>query len=389
MRKKINTLHPIYLDYNATTPVDERVLAAMLPWFSVQFGNAASRSHLYGWQADEAVELARQHTAALIGADAKEIVFTSGATESNNLAIKGVFEASLLANKHIITVQTEHRAVLDVCENLARRGAMVTYLKPATDGLVSPQQVSDALRPETILVSVMQAHNEIGVLQPIGQIAQVAHQHGVLFHSDATQAVGKIPVNVAADGVDLLSFSAHKLYGPKGVGALYVRRQKTPVLLTGQMDGGRHERGLRAGTLNVPGIVGLGEACRLAKLELDNNALLMGSLRDTLENTILEKIAGSFVNGSRTHRLPNVTNIAFPNIDGEQLLLNLHRIAVSSGSACTSASVLPSYVLKALGLSDAQAQASVRFSLGKYTTPTDVAMAAAHVVEIVQKMENQ
>ena len=384
----MNTHPPIYLDYNATTPVDARVLDAMLPWFSGQFGNAASSAHLYGWQAAEAVAQARQQVAALIGADTKEIVFTSGATESNNLAIKGIFENSLAANKHLVTVQTEHKAVLDVCENLEKRGGAVTYLPPAPDGLITPQQVHQSLQPDTVLVSVMYAHNEIGVVQPIAEIADVAHQHGTLFHSDATQAVGKIPVNVDNENIDLLSFSAHKLYGPKGVGALYVRRKNSLVQLVSQMDGGRHERGLRSGTLNVPGIVGMGEACRLAQNEIHDNILKMSALRDYLEHKILTEIAGSFVNGNRNKRLPNVTNITFPNLDGEQLLLNLHQIAVSSGSACTSASVLPSYVLKAIGLSDAQAHASIRFSLGKSNTQTDIDMAVQHVVEVVRKMTN-
>lgn len=384
----MNTHPPIYLDYNATTPVDARVLDAMLPWFSGQFGNAASSAHLYGWQAAEAVVQARQQVAALIGADAKEIIFTSGATESNNLAIKGIFESGLAQNKHLVTVQTEHKAVLDVCESLEKRGATVTYLPPAPDGLVTPQQVRQSLQPNTILVSVMYAHNEIGVVQPIAEIADVAHQHGTLFHSDATQAVGKIPVNVVQENIDLLSFSAHKLYGPKGVGALYVRRKNPLVQLVSQMDGGRHERGLRSGTLNVPGIVGMGEACRLALQEQTANAQIMSILRNNLEQKILSQVSDSFVNGNQNNRLPNVTNITFPNLDGEQLLLNLHRIAVSSGSACTSASVLPSYVLKAIGLTDAQAHASIRFSLGKFTTQSDIDMAVAHVVEVVNKMTN-
>lgn len=369
---------PIYLDYNATTPVDSRVLETMLPWFSEQFGNAASRTHLYGWEAAEAVEIARRQVARILGATEKEIVFTSGATESNNLALMGVFEAS--SKKHFITVQTEHKAILDVCTHLEKIGGEVTYLAPDTDGLITPQQVSDALRPDTALVSVMWSNNETGVIQPIRELVRVCNERGVLFHSDATQAVGKLPVSV--EGIDLLSLSAHKLYGPKGIGALYVRKG-TPLRI--QMHGGGHERGRRSGTLNVPGIVGLGKAAELAQQTLIQEAERLSALRDQLETQLLHQIPGTRVNGSRASRLPQVSNLAFEAVDGEALLINLTRIAVSNGSACTSASVLPSHVLKAMGLSDDLAHASVRFSLGRYTTEEDIAEAISHVVAMVAK----
>jgi cysteine desulfurase len=371
---------PVYLDYNATTPVDQRVLEIMLPWFTEQFGNAASRTHLYGWQAEEAVDTARKQVAELIGATPKEIVWTSGATESNNLAIKGIYENLSRRNKHIVTVATEHKAVLDTCAHVEQWGGEVTYLVPAADGLVSPQQVADALRTDTILVSVMMAHNEIGVIQPIREIAEIAHQRGCLFHTDATQAVGKIPVDVQAEGIDLLSLSAHKLYGPKGVGALYVRQG---VSIIAQMDGGKHERARRSGTLNVPGIVGLGKACALAGQVMNDESLRLSRLRNRLENALLENISGTFVNGNRANRLPHLTNICFGLVDGEELMFRLKHIAVSTGSACTSASVEPSYVLKALGLTNDQAYASLRFSLGRFTTEKEIDFAIQHVLETV------
>lgn len=370
---------PIYLDYNATTPVDPRVLETMLPWFSEQFGNAASRTHLFGWEAAEAVENARRQVARLLGAQEKEIVFTSGATESNNLALLGIFEASP-GKKHLVTVQTEHKAVLDVCQYLEKQGAKVTYLKPDAQGLITPQQVQEAIREDTLLVSVMWANNETGVLQPIRAIGQICQKAGVLFHTDATQAVGKIPLYVEADFVDLLSLSAHKLYGPKGSGALYVRK-KIPLAI--QMHGGGHERGRRSGTLNVPGIIGLGKACELSLQELPAESKRLSDLRDYLERTILEFIPDVRVNGSVTHRLPHVSNLAFGAVDGEALLLNLTKIAVSNGSACTSASVYPSHVLKAMGLSDELAHASVRFSLGRFTTAEDITQAIQYVTETV------
>ncbi|WP_298351957.1 IscS subfamily cysteine desulfurase [Runella sp.] len=374
---------PVYLDYNATTPVDQRVLTAMLPWFTEQFGNAASRTHLYGWTAEEAVAQARKQVAKLLNANPKEIVFTSGATEANNLAIKGVFEKLSYKGRHIVTVATEHKAVLDTCHHLEQLGAEVTYLTPSADGLITPEQLAEALRKETILVSVMYANNEIGVIQPIRELAAVTHQAGALFHTDATQAVGKLPLDVQAEGIDLLSLSAHKLYGPKGIGALYVRQG---IEVVSQMDGGGHERGRRSGTLNVPAIVGLGKACELAQKEMKTESERLRQLRDRLESAVLENVPDTFVNGSATHRLSHLTNICFEHIDGENLLLNLKDIAVSTGSACTSASVLPSYVLKMLGLSDDQAYASLRFSLGRFTTDEEIDFAIQHIGEVVRKM---
>ncbi len=374
---------PIYLDYNATTPVDPRVLEAMLPWFTEHFGNAASRTHLYGWTAEEAVATARKQVAKLLRANLKEVVFTSGATEANNLAIKGVFEKYSYKGKHIITIVTEHKAVLDTCHHIEQLGGEVTYLMPDSHGLIAPQQVADALRPDTILVSVMYANNEIGVIQPIREIAELAHAGGALFHTDATQAVGKLPIDMVEEGIDLLSLSAHKLYGPKGVGALVVRQG---VEITAQMDGGGHERGRRSGTLNVPGIVGLGKACELAQKEMSTEAQRLGWLRDRLEKGILANIPHTFVNGNTPQRLAHLTNICFEHVDGENLLLSLKDIAVSTGSACTSASVLPSYVLKILGLTDDQAYASLRFSLGRFSTEEEIDFTLQHVLEVVERM---
>jgi cysteine desulfurase len=377
---------PIYLDYNATTPVDPRVLEAMIPWFTEQFGNASSRTHLYGWEAADAVADARKQVAKLIGAGEKEIVFTSGATESNNLALKGIFEALGTTRKHIITVATEHKAVLDACQHLEALGAEVTYLTPTPDGLITPQQIMEAMRPDTLLVSVMYANNEIGVIQPIAEIGQLCREAGVLFHTDATQAVGKVPLDVNPDNIDLLSLSAHKLYGPKGTGALYVRKG---VRLTAQQDGGRHERGQRSGTLNVPGIVGLGKACQLASATMPEEATRLAQLRDKLENGILNALPDTFVNGSRDLRLPQTTNISFGRVDGEELLMAFNHIAVSNSSACTSASIEPSFVLKTLGLPDDLAHASVRFSLGRFTKEKDIEVAIQHVKEVVERLRKQ
>jgi cysteine desulfurase len=371
---------PIYLDYNATTPVDKRVLEAMLPYFSEHFGNAASRSHLYGWESDEAVAKARKQIAKLLNCNVKELAFTSGATESNNLATKGLFEQFGITKKHIITVQTEHKAVLDVCKALEKQGADVTYLKPNPDGLIDIEQVAEVLRPDTLLVSVMYANNEIGVIQPITQIAEIVHANGSLLHTDATQAVGKIPIDVQAEGIDLLSLAAHKLYGPKGIGALFVKKD---VEIMAQMDGGGHERGRRSGTLNVPGIVGLGKACEVAQKEMKAEAERLNELRNYLENSILEILSNTFVNGNQSQRMANLTNICFDGIDGEALLSRLKDIAVSSGSACTSASVLPSHVIKALGRSDDEAYSSIRFSLGRFTTREEIEFAIGHIVEVV------
>jgi len=377
---------PVYLDYNATTPVDERVLAEMLPWFTQNFGNAASRSHLYGWQAEEAVSIARMQVAKLLGAGEKDIVFTSGATESNNLAIKGVFEAFGKEKNHIITIATEHKAILDVCTHLEQFGAKITILLPNSNGLIMTEQIADAIEADTLLVSAMYANNETGVIFPIEEIAKVCRERNIFFHTDATQAVGKLPINLRNTPIDLLSLSAHKLYGAKGIGALYVNRNNPQLKVIAQMDGGKHERGMRSGTLNVPGIVSLGKACDLARLEMKTNQEKLYFLRNKLEQSILAKLENTSVNGGNAPRLAHVTNIAFGGVDGEMLLGNLKNIAVSSGSACTSASVLPSHVLKAMGINDDLAYSSIRFSLGKYTTEEEIDFAINHVVEVIEKM---
>ncbi len=381
--------YPTYFDYNATTPVDPLVLEAMLPYFGPHFGNAASRTHVFGAKAEEAVADARQQLADMLDASPKDVVFTSGATESINLALKGVWEARRHKGAsqqpgHIITVSTEHKAVLDTCEHLSQLGADITYLQPAPDGLITADQVEAAIRPNTVLVSVMAANNETGVLQPIQAIGEIAHQHGVLFHTDATQALGKIPLSFANGAIDLLSLSGHKFYGPKGVGALLVRRQ---VSLSAQQDGGRHERGRRSGTLNVPGIVGMGKAALLAQHQLPAEANRMAALRNQLEAGILATFPDAIINGSQEHRLPNTTNICFPGVDGELLLLLLNELAVSNGSACTSASTDPSHVLKAMGLSDDLAYSSIRFSLGRFTTQAEVEAAIRHVTTVVRKLQ--
>ncbi len=362
---------PVYLDNNATTPMDPRVLDAMVPYFVQKFGNAASRNHAFGWVAEEAVDYAREQVAKLIGANEKEIIFTSGATESDNLGIKGVFEMYKEKGNHVITTVTEHKAVLDTCKHIEQLGARVTYLPVKEDGLVDLAVLEAAMTPETILVSIMYGNNEIGVIQPVKEIAAIAHKFGALFMTDATQAVGKIPVDVIADGIDLLALSAHKMYGPKGVGALYVRRKNPRVKVTAQMDGGGHERGMRSGTLNVPGIVGLGKACEIARLEMADEAVRLSKLRDKLEKalTVLEE---SYVNGNVEHRLPHVANISFKYVEGEGLMMAMKDLAVSSGSACTSASLEPSYVLKSLGLSDDLAHSSIRFGLGRFTTEEEI-----------------
>ncbi|MBC7426892.1 MAG: IscS subfamily cysteine desulfurase [Bacteroidia bacterium] len=376
---------PIYLDNNATTPVDPRVLEAMIPYFTKFFGNAASRNHAFGWKGEEAVDYAREQVAALIGADPKEIIFTSGATESNNLAIKGVFEMYAQKGNHIITVETEHKAVLDTCKHLEKLGAEVTYLKTDIQGLITPEQVEAAIRPTTVLISIMYANNEIGVIQPVKEIAALAKKHGVLFHTDATQAVGKIPVDVIADGIDLLSLTAHKMYGPKGVGALYVRRKNPRVKVTSQMDGGGHERGMRSGTLNVTGIVGLGKACEICKTDMEADTARISKMRDRLEKELLT-MEEAYVNGSVEHRLPHITNISFKYVEGEGLMMGIKNLAVSSGSACTSASLEPSYVLKALGLDDELAHSSLRFGLSRFTTEEEIDYAIEHVRDAVLKL---
>ncbi len=363
---------PIYLDHNATTPCDPRVVDAMLPYFTNHFGNAASRNHPFGWQAEEAVDYAREQVAKLIGADPKEIIFTSGATEGDNLAIKGVFDMYASKGNHVITANTEHKAVLDTCKHIEKAGGQVTYLQVKPDGLIDLQELEAAITPKTILIAIMYANNEIGVIQPVQEISRIARKHGVLFFSDATQAVGKVPVDVNKDGIDLMAFTGHKMYGPKGVGALYVRRKNPRVKVTSQMDGGGHERGMRSGTLNVPGIVGFGKACELCMLEMESDNKRIGALRDKLENS-LTKLEESYVNGSKEHRLPHVSNISFKYVEGEGLMMGFNKdIAVSSGSACTSASLEPSYVLKALGLGDDLAHSSLRFGLGRFTTEEQI-----------------
>ncbi|WP_046244755.1 IscS subfamily cysteine desulfurase [Hymenobacter terrenus] len=376
---------PIYLDNNATTPLDPRVLEAMMPYLTEVFGNAASRNHPFGWAAEEAVDYAREQIAKLINCDSKEIIFTSGATESDNLGIKGVFEMYSQKGNHIITATTEHKAVLDTCKHIEKLGGRVTYLPVNEQGLISLEELEAAMTPETILVTIMYGNNETGTIQPIREIAKIAHKHGALFMTDGTQAVGKIPVDVIADGIDIMAFTAHKLYGPKGVGALYVRRKNPRVKVTAQMDGGGHERGMRSGTLNVPGIVGLGKACELARLEMDADSARLSAMRDRLERELLT-LEESYVNGSREHRLPHVTNISFKYVEGEGLMMGVKDLAVSSGSACTSASLEPSYVLKALGLSDDLAHSSLRFGLSRFTTDEQIDYAINHVKEAVTKL---
>ena len=363
---------PIYLDYNSTTPCDTRVIEVMLPYFAKNFGNAASKTHSFGWLAEEAVEYAREQIADLIGAETKEIIFTSGATESANLALKGVVEAYASKGNHIITCNIEHKAVLDTCKHLEKQGVEVSYLPVNTEGLISPQQVEDAIRSNTVLIAFMYANNETGTVLPVREIGNVARKHNVLFFSDATQAVGKIPVDVNKDNIDIMAFSSHKLYGPKGVGALYVRRKSPRVKLVAQIDGGAHERGMRSGTLNVPGIVGFGKAAEICKKELEKEASNLSGLRDKLESTLLQ-LGKVYVNGSTGHRLPNVTNLSFKNVQGQALMTSINKeLAVSSGSACTSASLEPSYVLKALTLDDDLAHSSIRFSLGRFTTEDEI-----------------
>jgi len=376
---------PIYLDNNSTTPMDPRVLESMLPFFNEKFGNAASRNHSFGWNAEKAVDNAREQVAHLIGSTFKEIIFTSGATEANNLAIKGAYEMYGSQGNHIITVTTEHKAVLDACKKAEKMGAEVTYLSPNEDGLINLDELEAAITDKTILITIMYGNNEIGVLQDIKAISAIAKKNGILFHTDATQAVGKIPVDVLADGIDLMSFTAHKMYGPKGVGALYVRRKNPRVKVTSQMDGGGHERGMRSGTLNVPGIVGFGKACELCEQEMDSEATRLSALRDKLEKELLT-IEEAYVNGNPAHRLPHVANISFKFVEGEGLMMGTKDIAVSSGSACTSASLEPSYVLKSLGLDDELAHSSLRFGLGRFTTEEEVDFAIDHVKTAVNKL---
>ena len=379
---------PIYLDNNSTTPMDPRVLEAMTPYFLEDYGNAASRNHPFGWKAEEAVDYAREQVAKLIGADPKEIIFTSGATEGDNLGIKGVFEMYAQKGNHIITATTEHKAVLDTCKHLEKLGGEVTYLQVRPDGMIDLKEMEAAIRPTTILISIMWANNEIGTVMPIREISAIAKKHGVLLFTDATQAVGKIPVDVIKDGIYLMAFTAHKMYGPKGIGALYVRRKNPRVKVTAQMDGGGHERGMRSGTLNVPGIVVFGKACELCRLEMEADTKRVSILRDKLE-TELMKLEEAYINGSTEHRLPHVTNISFKHVEGEGLLMGFNKnIALSSGSACTSASLEPSYVLKALGLGDDLAHSSLRFGLGRFTNEEQIDYTVKAISETVLKLRD-
>lgn len=377
---------PLYMDNHATTRMDPRVLDAMLPFFTEKFGNATSRNHSFGWEAERAVSVAREQVANLIGANGKEIIFTSGATESNNLAIKGVAEASRIRGNHIITQVTEHKAVLDTCQHLEKLGYRITWLPVNADGLVETDAIERAIDDQTILVTIMAANNEIGVLQPIAEIGKLCHERGILFHTDAVQAVGKIPVDVNAMNIDLLSLTAHKLYGPKGIGALYVRRQNPRVRIASQMDGGGHERNMRSGTLNVPGIAGLGRACEIAGEDMAAEAERLANLRNRLQDKLHSSLEHVQTNGSMEHRLPGNLNMSFLHVEGEALLMALDDIAVSSGSACTSAAIEPSYVLRALGVSDDTAHSSIRFGLGRFNTIAEVDYAADRVIDVVKSL---
>ncbi len=377
---------PIYMDNHATSPMDPRVLEAMLPYFSVKFGNAASRNHSFGWEAEQGVEQAREQIARLIGATAKEIIFTSGATESNNLAIKGIAEMYRERGNHIITQGTEHKAVLETCKRLEKYGYRVTYLPVKADGLIDLDDLRRAIDDKTILVTIMSANNEIGVIQPVAEIGNICHEKGVIFHTDAVQAVGKIPVDVQAMNIDVLSLTAHKIYGPKGVGALYVRRRNPRVQIAAQIDGGGHERGMRSGTLNVPGIVGLGKACAIAQEEMATEAVRLRAMRDHLRARLEAELDYVEVNGSWEHRLPGNLNMSFIYVEGESLLMGINDVAVSSGSACTSATLEPSYVLKALGLGDDVAHSSIRFGLGRFNTMAECDYVADKVIGIVKKL---
>ncbi|HEX7645275.1 MAG TPA: IscS subfamily cysteine desulfurase [Burkholderiaceae bacterium] len=375
---------PVYMDYSATTPIDPRVADKMIPYLREQFGNPASRSHMYGWSAEKAVEEARAHVAALVNADPREIIWTSGATESNNLALKGAAQFYKTRGKHIITVKTEHKAVLDTVRELERQGFEATYLQPQDNGLVTVQQIADAIRPDTILVSVMLVNNEIGVIQPIAEIGELCRSNGIIFHCDAAQATGKVKIDLENTKVDLMTFTAHKTYGPKGIGALYVRR-KPRVRIEAQMHGGGHERGLRSGTLPTHQIVGMGEAFRLAKEEMDTEIVRIQALRDRLAKGLTE-MEEVYVNGDLEHRVPHNLNVSFNYVEGESLIMAIKDIAVSSGSACTSASLEPSYVLRALGRSDELAHSSIRFTFGRFTTEEDIDFTIKLIKEKVAKL---
>lgn len=377
---------PIYLDNNATTPCDPRVVETMVPYFTQNFGNAASRNHSFGWVAEEAVDYAREQVAKLIGADPKEIIFTSGATEADNLAIKGVYEMYASKGNHIITTTIEHKAVLDTCKHLEKQGAEVTYLEVNAEGMIDLADLEKAITPKTIMVAIMYANNEIGTVNPMKEISAICRKHGVLVMTDGVQAVGKIPVDVNKDGIDLMAFTAHKMYGPKGVGALYVRRKNPRVKVTAQMDGGGHERSMRSGTLNVPGIVGFGKACEICMNEMEADTAKIVKLRDKLEAGLMQ-VEESYLNGHKTNRLPHVANISFKHVEGEGLLMGINKhIALSSGSACTSASLEPSYVLKALGLGDDLAHSSLRFGLSRFSTEEEVDYTIKAVTDTVNKL---
>jgi cysteine desulfurase len=377
---------PIYMDYQATTPMDRRVLEAMVPYFTDDFGNAASRNHIFGWKAEEAVDAAREVLAAAIGAEAREIVFTSGATESNNLALKGIAEMYASKGNHIITVQTEHPSILDTVARLERQGHRITYLQVKPDGIIDLEVLRRAITDQTILISVMAVNNEIGVIQPLEEIGRVAREHGVLLHTDATQAVGKIPVDVNAMHLDLVSFTAHKVYGPKGIGALYVRRKNPRVRLAPLLDGGGHERGMRSGTLNVPGIVGFSKAVELALAERESEEKRLTRLRNKLRDRIMSSLDRVFLNGHPDQRLPGNLNISFAYVEGESLMMEMKEVALSSGSACTSASLKPSHVLLALGVSDDLAHSSIRFGFGRFTTEEEVDYVADKIVSAVTRL---
>lgn len=377
---------PIYMDNHSTTRMDPRVLEAMLPYFTEKFGNAASRNHQFGWEAEEGVENARKQIAKVIHCDAKEIVFTSGATESDNLALKGVVEMYREKGDHVITCTTEHRAVLDACKALEKRGIKVTYLPVEKDGRVNPDEVRKAITDKTILISIMLANNEIGTLHPIAEIGKIAKEKGILFHCDATQGVGKIPVDVEALKIDLMSFTAHKIYGPKGIGALYVRKKGPRVRLVPQTDGGGHERGMRSGTLPVPLIIGFGKACALCEQEMPSESKRIAAMRDRLQAQIMKDLDECYLNGHPTERLPHNLNISFAYVEGEALLMGVKEIALSSGSACTSATLEPSYVLRALGVGSDLAHSSIRFGLGRFTTDEEVDYTAKRMVEAVTRL---
>ncbi|HEY5393379.1 MAG TPA: IscS subfamily cysteine desulfurase [Hanamia sp.] len=383
--EKVMLQFPIYLDNCATTPMDESVLDSMLPFFTKYFGNAASHSHAYGWQAEEAVKQAREQVAELIGATENEIVFTSGATESDNLALKGIFESHKTKGNHIITVKTEHKAVLDSCAHLEKNGAEVTYLPVNRNGLIDLDELENSIKSTTILIAVMYANNETGVIQPIKEISRIAHKNQILFFTDATQAIGKIPIKIIEDDIDLMAFSAHKMYGPKGAGALFVRRKNPRVKLIAQIDGGGHERGMRSGTLNVPAIVGFGKSAQLCQTEMEDDAANTRRLRNKLEQELL-KTKRVFINGDLKHRLPNVSNMSFANKNAVQLISTLSKdIALSSGSACTSGSHEPSFVLKAMDLTDQEAYSTLRFGLGRFTTEEEIDYTIRQFVQLLQE----